>query len=168
MLRIFVAFILMATLHFTFLCLINILRPPLDGRWDDEMMLCRQLLVVIANSLLLLPTRSPSVRMTSSHIVLVALIVFSSTLMFGKGFCHTDAFVAAGGVGCKNKKCPTINTALFSTQPPPRRLLKKVISNRNDYVVDARIFHAVWHCFQIPILQHTYELTYYHLSSEKE
>ena len=61
--------------------------------------------------------------------------------MLGNGFCHTDAFIAAG-VGCKNKKCPTINTSLFSTQPPPRRLLKKVIKKRNDDV-DARIFHAV-------------------------
>ncbi|KAL7492220.1 hypothetical protein ACHAWT_001391 [Skeletonema menzelii] len=74
----------------------------------------------------------------TSHIFLVVLII-SSSLLFGEGLRRrTDAAFIAAGVGvCSNKKCPTINTALFSTQPPPRRMLKKRKNKRRERMESA-------------------------------
>lgn len=70
----------------------------------------------------------------TSHILTAVflIIVLSIVLNHSEGLVRRKdvAFIAAG-VRSNNRR-PTINSALFSAQPPPRRLLKKVNQREHD------------------------------------
>eukprot|EP00984_Skeletonema_dohrnii_P017107 scaffold7715_cov91-Skeletonema_dohrnii-CCMP3373.AAC.8 len=77
---------------------------------------------IARSSPVLLPTRIDG-KMTSH--VLALFIILGILLDFSEGLpWRKDVAFAAPAVG-RNRRRQTINTSLFSTQQPPRRLLKK-------------------------------------------